>query len=146
MTPEEMKTRSRTNIISPVTGQEYRIRKLSQIEITEAQLSPVLPNKAAVMDPEIIASQRMVIGMKYAIQNGVVSPKIHFGPENETPPDAFHCSWIAEDEGFLFAEIIHFSGLNEADIAKVNNYLKNRNGSESSTKSAVPTEDFPTKS
>src|SRR5262245_722715 len=159
MNVQEIRQASRKEITSTITGYSYTIRKLSQFDIVEAQLNLMLTIKKEKAEELGLASKngnhlldveeqrRQIHIERWVVQHGTVAPRIFFGSEEETPQDdaTVHVNWIASDEAFLFSEIMSFAGINESATRALNDYLKNRIGSDSSTRSPELTASSPTK-
>lgn len=143
MSPEriaELRSRSRKTVKSEATGDEYTIRRLTAFDLLTAGLSPILALKKKGMadadlgeSPE--AQTAVAEAMPKIIAGGCMSPCVYTGPEMDTPDGAVHLNWIAADAGFLFAEIVAFSGVNDEGHARMEAVSKNGNGSEFSTES-----------
>ena len=149
MTVSELKARSRKTITSQHTGMVYRIRSLSQIEFTRAQLTalmpaavPVAPTEREAQDMLLQGGQRILAAMQWVIEHGVVDPKIRYCEEDQLEEGQVHSTWIGQDEGLLYSEILQLSGLDDESQKSLENFLKNRNGSEPTTPSEESTESF----
>ena len=144
----DLKARSRKTITSSTTGTPYTIRKLTRTELTEAGLSVILPVDTPKGTTESVLAlarqgeQVTIAQTRYALEKGVVSPRIVYGDESSVPEGDVHASWIAEDERFLFLSVMEFSGIaSEQAIKELQAYTKNAPGSESLTTSAAGTGD-----
>jgi hypothetical protein len=143
----DLKAKSRRQVVGPSTGTVFTIRKLTRTELSAAGLSVIIPvdnpRKDATTDLLAMARQgeEIVIAQtRHALENGVVEPRVVYGPEAETPEGAVHASWIAEDERLLFLSIMEFSGIaNEQATKELKEYTKNAPGSEPSTASVADT-------
>lgn len=143
---KEIREKNRKTVTSPISGRDYIIRKITQSEIWQAGFTPIIPpsteGKKPLSDVEALAwlaQQKDVLTasyMKAGVSLGCAVPTVVYGDENEVPEGAVHARWIAEDERWLYLEVITFSGIADEQAKKeLETYLKNENGSESSTKS-----------
>lgn len=140
---ESLRASASKTITSPITGNTYRVRKIGHIEFNRARIAPILP--AADTQAETAASLeetpfllRVLDSTQSVLESGA---GIFFGLESETPEGRIHSSWIAGDEGWLSDEILKFSGLDIESQKKLDDLLKNRNGSEQSIPFAALTAD-----
>lgn len=140
---EELKQQSRKEVTAE-SGRVFQIHKLSQIDFSRAQIVPVIPvedQKEEPQSPSIL--KRTLDNVQYVLEKGA---RIFFGEESKTPEGSICADWIAGDEGFLFEEIMKFSGLDQESRQKLEDLTKNEHGSETSTKSVEASESSPASS
>lgn len=146
MTITELKNKSRKEVPSPFTGMTYTIRSVSQIEFSRVQLEGILPaDKPADTEKEFNArvaasALRHVTLMQWALERAVVNPRVNYGPEDKVGDGEVHASWIAQDEAFLYSEILKHSGLDDEAQAALQDFLKNPKGSETTMPSPGSTD------
>lgn len=132
---EQMRENASKLITSPTTGYTYRIHKISQIDFNRAQLSTVIPvpDGEEPETPDNGFYRRILTSQEFLLNKGA---HVFFGDESATPEGWIHASWIAGDEGWLSDEILKFSELDTESQQRLNDLLKNANGSEKPMPSA----------
>ena len=146
-TIQMLKDRSRKEVVSPFTEASYTIKRLSQMEYTRIQLTPILgivqeeePTEKETLQYLLQRGIKTIEIMRWTLENGVVQPKLFFGDEAAAPPDTAHADWLGPDQPWLFTEILKFSGLDDESQATLSDFLKNGHGSARSTVSPDGTE------
>jgi hypothetical protein len=132
---EEIRKRSRKQIESEATGITYTIKKLCQIDFSSAGISGFIALGPAITMPEQNSPEEIQIRLRcirYVIEHGVDEPRVFTGPDNETPDNAVHISWITEDTVWLQEQILAFSGLNPENQKQLEEYAKKKIESPSS--------------
>ncbi len=146
----EIKKGSTKEIESPKSGIRFRIRKFSQLEFEDLGISAILTVDINTLKGNTVQatadSKSMLTSAKKVIERGVVAPPISFDPAAIDDPERLHISDIAEDDLWLFQEIMAFSGISSEAKADVETFAKNETGSDSSTSSHDDTVDSLTKS
>lgn len=153
MSIQSLKDASKKEVASPMTHEVYVIRMLSSYELTEANLNAILGGDEMKQEEApkglhaVAASNRLELAaQRHILEFGVITPKIFFGNEDETPSDAAHVRWIATDAAWLTDQIMKFSKLDEASRDQLNKLIKNDHSSASSTQSAADTDGSPANS
>lgn len=160
------------NIVIDGKPLEYRIRKLTQLDMTRIGLiglvASAAPNKVirpsgpddVALDPDsteakikqLMEDPTLITGMgdvmRKAIEIACVDPRISCVDDYEkTPANYLHISDIAEDESVLSGAIMEFSGLNSNTQQVVDELSdEKKSGTSSSTGSPDDTGNSPTKS
>ena len=147
----EIKKRpSAKEIESPRTGIRYRIRKFSQLEFEDLGVSAIMTVDINTLKGKTVQatadSKTMLSTAQTVIERGVLEPPISFDTAAIDDPERVHVSEIAEDDLWLFQEIMAFSGISSEAKADVKAFAGNGPGPESSTRSPEDTVDSHTSS
>ena len=157
MSVHTLKEKSRRELTSPITAEAYLIRKLSFHEVMQANVDAILganekpPTASAASKPEgifaiALANKMEIAAQRHILEQGVITPRIDYGPEESTPDGALNIRWVGADAPWLAGEILKFSGMDPESAQKVQALIKNGASPVSSTPSADVTGDSPMRS
>jgi hypothetical protein len=140
---DQIRSASRKIVTSPITGNEYLIRRIDQVDFNRHQVSTLLPADDATEFVEPRFLTRIIDAVQYSLEKGA---DVFFGDEAATPDGKINANWIAPDQGFLSDEILKFSGLDDESSRKLKDLIKNGNGSGKPTLSPESSADSRTNS